>query len=448
SVSQIGTANLVISDLTLNGGASGPGATIGFAPTTSNNPNVPLVNAGVLTLNGNNSINLPTAKVGTMALIKYSGAIAGSGNITNLTLPQGASGFISNDVADSTLFAVITSTGPGLTWTGTNAAVPNVWNIHTTTNWLLGVIPTSYHQIIVPGDSVTFDDTGSGTVILNTSVAPASLVISNNSKAYGFSGSGNISGITSLQKLGAGTAILSLSNNTYAGDTVISNGTLQVGSTSTLPPSGNVIVGSDATLELAGLNTTIGELSGSGVVDNNNGNDLLLTLGTAAGSVWNGTIQDHGAGAISLLKNGSGTWVVSGTNRLNSGAPFSVSNIFSGGTTILTNGALMTIPTLETSIGNGPGSTATVIVDGGALAVSNNIFFVGNGTNAVGTLIVNNGTVLHGGGVNNPFNNANNFFIGAGGATGTLTVNGGQVLNSQALQLGQNGGSGTLNLNG
>ncbi len=449
SVSQVGSGSLVISNITLNGSASGSGATIGLAPTTSNNPNVPLVSAGVLTLNGTNSINLPTAKVGTVALIKYSGPLAGSGNVTNLILPQGATGFISNDVADSTLFAVITGTGPGLTWTGTNAVAPNVWNINGTTNWLLGVIPTSYHQIIIPGDSVTFDDTGSGNVILNTNVAPASLVISNNSKAYAFSGSGNISGITGLQKLGAGTAILSLSNNTYIGDTVISNGTLQSGSGSTFPAAGNITVGSGGTLELAGFSQTIGELNGSGVVDNNSGNDLILTLGTAAGGVWNGSIQDHGGGAVALIKNGTGTWVVSGTNRLNNGGAFSVTNIFSAGTTILTNGALMTIPTLETSIGNGAGSTATMIVDGGTLAVSNNIFFVGNLTNAVGTLIVNNGTVFHGGGVNNFFGSANNLFIGALGGTGTLTVNGGQVLNSQALQLGQNPpGGGTLNLNG
>src|SRR6201999_139941 len=128
--------------------------------------------------NGTNSISLAAVKVGTMALIKYSGALAGSGTITNLILPQGALGVISNDTADSILYAVVSSTGPGLTWTGTNAAALNVWNINATTNWLVGATPPSYHQIITPGDSVTFNDAGSGTVLLNTNVAPAGLVIS------------------------------------------------------------------------------------------------------------------------------------------------------------------------------------------------------------------------------------------------------------------------------
>jgi len=106
----------------------------------------------------------------------------------------------------------------------------------------------------------------------------------------------------------------------------------------------------------------------------------------------------------------------------------------------------MSIPLDQAWIANGSGSTSTVVVAGGTLAVTNNILVVGN-TNANGTLIVNSGTVIHGGGSANTFGNPNNLVVGAG--TGTLIVNGGQVLNSQALWLGQNaGGSGTLYLNG
>ena len=61
-------------------------------------------------------------------------------------------------------------------------ARPYLWDINTTTNWLLGAAPTSYHQVVVPGDAVTFNDVGSGMVTLNTSVAPASLLISNSAK--------------------------------------------------------------------------------------------------------------------------------------------------------------------------------------------------------------------------------------------------------------------------
>jgi autotransporter-associated beta strand protein len=451
TINQVGSATASLGNLTINGAVALPGATLALAPTLANNPAVALVNCGTLTLNGTNTISLPIQSVGTIALIKYTGAIAGSGNCTNLALPQGATGYVSNNAANATLYAVITSTGPGIVWTGTNSAAgkTNLWDINSTINWLLGSTPTSYHQVVVPGDLVTFNDLGSGTVILNTNVGPTSLLISNNSKNYTFSGTGTISGPTGIQKLGGGTAILALTNDSYAGNTVISNGTLQVGSASAISPTANVVIDSSGTLELAGFNQTAGELTGSGIVDNNSGVDLVLTVGTSSGGTWNGSIQDHGGGAIALTKNGTGTWVVSGSNRLANGSAFTIQNLFNAGTTILTNGGSMIVPTIQTWIANGSGSTATMVVAGGTLAVSNNLLIVGNSTNANGTLIVNSGTVIHGGGPNAAFGAANNLVVGALGATGTLIVNGGQVLNSQALVLGQNAtGSGTLYLNG
>lgn len=446
SINQIGSASMTLSNLTFNGAGTGPGATLGLTPATANNPAVALVNCGTLTLNGTNTVSLAAANIGTLALVKYF-AIAGFGNITNLSLPQGATGYVSNNAPSSTLYAVITSTGPGLVWTGTNSLALNTWNINATTNWLVGSTPTSYHQIITPGDSVIFNDIGSGTVLLNTNVAPASMVISNTSKIYTFNGSGNISGSTSIQKLGSNTAIISLTNNNYSGNTVISNGTLQVGTTTAISSAGNVVIGSSGTLELAGFNQTLGELTGSGIVDNNSGLDLLLTVGTSSGGTWNGSIQDHAGGGVALIKNGTGTWVVGGVNHLNNASPFTTTNEFNAGTTIITNGGSILVSRLQTIIPfNG---NSTMIVAGGTLAVSNEVLAVGFTAAGTGTLIVNSGTVIHGGGPFGSFGGLNNLVIGAQGGTGVLTVNGGQVLNSQALVLGQNAtGSGTLYLNG
>jgi autotransporter-associated beta strand protein len=132
---------------------------------------------------------------------------------------------------------------------------------------------------------------------------------------------------------------------------------------------------------------------------------------------------------------------------LNYGSPFTTTIEFNAGTTIITNGGSILASRLQTIIAYGGGS-ATVIVDGGTLAVSNDVLAVGL-TAGNGTLIVNNGTVFHGGGTGGAFGGPNNLVVGANGATGVLTINGGQVLNSQALWLGQNAtGSGTLNLNG
>ena len=447
TINQVGSAAASLGNLTFYGGSGVPGATLALAPTVANNPAVPLVNCSTLTLNGTNTISVPLESVGTLALVKYSGAIQGSGNCTNLALPQGATGYISNNAANSTLYAVITSTGPGIVWTGTNSAAANLWDISTTANWLLGSTATTYHQVVIPGDAVTFNDSGSGTVVVNTNVGPTSMVISNNTKTYTFSGTGTISGPTGLQKLGTGTAILNLTNSSYVGNTVISNGTLQAGSASAISPSANLVVGPSGTLELAGFNETAGELTGSGVVDNNAGIDLLLNIGTSSGGTWNGSIQDHGHGGVALIKNGTGTWVVGGNNNLDNGSPFTTTNIFAAGTTIITNGGSIIDPRLQMLIGNG--STATVIVASGTLAVSNDVLAVGCAAGASGTLIVNGGTVVHSGGTMGSFGGPNELIVGDAGGTGTLTVNGGQVLNSQALWLGQGAGaSGTLYLNG
>jgi len=75
SIVQQGTATLSLSNLTFNGAASGPGATLGLTTTTANNPNVALVNCGTLTLNGTNTISLAAVNVGTLALVNYVGAM-------------------------------------------------------------------------------------------------------------------------------------------------------------------------------------------------------------------------------------------------------------------------------------------------------------------------------------------------------------------------------------
>src|SRR5207248_1742835 len=108
---------------------------------------------------------------------------------------------------------------------------------------------------------------------------------------------------------------------------------------------------------------------------------------------------------------------------------------------IITNGAFISSPTGEFWVQQNAG-TATVIVDGGTLVTSNNWMVVGrNNVAANGTMIVNNGLVQKAG--------ANNFVVGSLGATGSLVVNGGRVLNNGNLWLGENTGANAyLYLNG
>lgn len=451
TINQAGSGDENMGNLTFNGGASGSGGTLAVTPNLANNPAVALVNCSTLTLNGTNTISVPLETVGTIAVIKYS-SLAGTGNCTNIALPQGAVGYVTNNTANSTVYAVITSTGPGIYWTGTNSAAghTNVWDIGTTINWILNTTPTTYHQVVIPGDAVVFSDSGSGTVLVTNNVGPTSIVISNNVKNYTFSGPGNIVGPTGIEMLGSGKATLNLTN-TSAGATVISNGTLQAGSTSPVSPTGNLIIGSSGTFELAGFSMTAGDLLGSGVVDNNNGATPTLTIGTSSGGTWNGTIHDTGAGGITVHKVGTGTWVVGGTNNLFDGQSFSDIDEINQGTTILTNGGSLNIAFLQLQIASVAGEAATMVVAGGRLTVTNNVLSVGYGSaTATGTLIVNSGTVDHSGLSAGTFAAvANSIDVGAQGSTGTMTVNGGQVLNDEPLYLGDGAGSeGTLNLNG
>lgn len=425
TISQIGTATNTTGNLTLSGGAATPGATLAVG-LTGQNSSVPFLTCGTFTVNGTNTISLAGAiNLGLIPVVKYA-SLAGTGTVTNLLLPQGVGGYISNSVPNSILYVVITNAGPGLLWAGTNSnpALTNLWDLNSTTNWLLGVTPTSYHQTIIPGDAVTFNDSGSGTVILNTNAGPSSLLISNNAVTYTFNGSGAISGPTGLNKLGTGLALLNLANSTYLGDTVVGSGTLELGSASALSSSANLNVAGSGTLELNGESPTVNALNGSGIIDNNNATNVTLTVNT--GGAWNGTIHDQGLGGVSLTKVGNNTLVIGGTNLLNNPTASQVN----AGLTIMTNNAAIGCGSSEFWVGSVGGSTATNIVDGATLIVSNNYLVVGRGSaTATGTMIINHGTVQKAG--------ANVVVVGSLGATGTLIMNGGQLLNNAEFWLGE-----------
>ena len=71
--------------------------------------------------------------------------------------------------------------------------------------------------------------------------------------------------------------------NTYFGGTVINSGTLKLGASNSLPDVGGVTVATGATLDLAGLSDTIGDLHVNGTV--------------TAGTLTTPTV-DLGAGAL------------------------------------------------------------------------------------------------------------------------------------------------------
>jgi autotransporter-associated beta strand protein len=441
-VSQIGTGTETIGNLQL-GVATGTNAATLSLSFANGNSATPLLNCGTLTLNGTNMVSIAGRfTIGVVPLVKYTGTILGPGSFSNNIIgSQGLVATISNYAAGSTLYAVITSTGPGLVWTGTNSSptLTNVWDIGSTTNWLVGSTPTTYQETAPPGDTVAFNDVGDGTVIVSNTVDPFSLLISNNAVNYTFQGPAHIAGSAGITKLGTGTATLNLTNDAYAGDTVISNGELVAGSATALSSAANLNLGPNGLLELNGFSESVNALTGSGAIDDNSA--LSPTLTVNGGGTWNGTISNTGSSGLYLTQTGNNTMVIGGSNYLNAGSGGNGGvQVLGGGTMIITNHGLVSVGNAEFWIAQGA-TTGNVVVGGGTLLVNNWLVVGRNNASAVGTMTVNSGLVQKAGGAN--------IVLGSLGATGTLIVNGGMVLNNGEIYVGEGPtGHGTLQLNG
>jgi autotransporter-associated beta strand protein len=165
-------------------------------------------------------------------------------------------------------------------------------------------------------------------------------------------------------------------------------------------------IASGATFDIwDGQGVTIDALNGSGTVDKGHPdmNTFMLTLGVAGGSgTFSGTIQNtSGAGAIALVKTGSGTQTLSGTLS------------YSGNTTVQ-EGIL--------SIGNGGGPTtlsdsATVSI---AFGASMHLNFTGNDT--VGVLEIDGSGPLPAGTYNSSHPTYSSYFSGSGSLVVPVTA--------------------------
>jgi autotransporter-associated beta strand protein len=216
--------------------------------------------------------------------------------------------------------------------------------------------------------------------------------------------SGTISGAGGLRKEGLGTLVLS-GTNTYAGDTVIAEGTLQVQGGAAISDASAVRIEAAGTLQL-GANEGIGSLAGSGTIDLQS---YTLQLNySAASTVFSGSISGTGG----VVMQGLGTLVLTGANS------------YSGGTT-LSGGGLI--------IGNGgtSGSLAGNVVNNGLLAFhrSDAITFAGTISGAGGVTQIGSGTLT---------------LTGTNSYAGGTLVSAGTVQVSADANLGQVAGAVTL----
>lgn len=158
---------------------------------------------------------------------------------------------------------------------------------------------------------------------------------------------GDNTGATSLIKSGGGTWVLS-GANTYTGGTTVSNGLLQLNSSSALG-SVNGSLQVDGVLNLNGNNASVGNLSGSStgrIWNNGPSNAVTFTIGSGnnGGGTYAGLIQDNngaGSGTLAVTKTGTGTIALSGANT------------YSGGTLVNGGGTLLVVNTSGSGTGTG-----------------------------------------------------------------------------------------------
>lgn len=258
----------------------------------------------------------------------------------------------------------------------------------------------------------------------------------------------NGTGVTRLTKADAGTWILTNPNSTYTGITTVSGGVLGVGKLSdggvassigaSSAAASNLVIGNGSTLRYTGAGDTTNRLftlssgvtyiesSGTGAIEFTDsgpvtlqGNNLARTIalgGTNTGNnILAGSIGNAGSGVTSLVKNDSGTWILTGNHS------------YSGSTNI--NGGLLVI-------GNG-GTSGSIASD-----TVNNFGTLGfNRTDTLffGSEIVGAGAVLQSG-------------TGVTVLTGTNLYRGGTTINAGTLQISANtnigAASGNVTFNG
>ena len=160
---------------------------------------------------------------------------------------------------------------------------------------------------------------------------------------------------------GADTLTLSGPNNTYSGPTTIDTGTVAAGSTTGLSHNSVITVDQGATLDLAGNDSRIASLAGSGTVTTSTGPATLAVGSDGGDSQFDGVLQDGSPDApLALTKAGIGTFTLTGT----------ASN-YSGGTDIEA-GTLKVAS--ATALGNTNGS---LTVNGGGLDLNDQSITVG-----------------------------------------------------------------------
>ncbi|MGD0655067.1 MAG: alpha-L-fucosidase [Thermoguttaceae bacterium] len=206
-----------------------------------------------------------------------------------------------------------------ITWTG---SASGVWDVNTTANWFnnVALIADKYH-VSPTADSVSFSDSYDNvygnafaptttTVTLNTTVSPSTVVFDANTLNYTLSGTGGISGGTSLVKTGSGTVTISTANG-YTGGTILNGGTLSINSDAALGAAAGTVTinktgSASAVLKITSTfalanNRPIEVGAGGGAIEVLGSTNTLTVAPLSTTAVtFNGPLTVQGGGTLTL----------------------------------------------------------------------------------------------------------------------------------------------------
>jgi autotransporter-associated beta strand protein len=364
-----------IGSLTLGGS----GATaLDFSFGLTGNPTNAALTASAVTINGTSAIRIGGSfVVGTFPVLKY-GSLSGTFN-SSVTGPRGVTATLSNDTVNHIINVTISAVGSGIVWTGTNNVSPNLWDLNTTINWLIGGTPTDYIENVPPGDAVTFNDLSSGLVLLSNTVSPASVTISNAATSYTFQGTGQINSPGGLTKVGNATVTMNVPAS-FGGNTVITNGAFNFGASQTFAN----LSGNSALTVSAGAPT--------------------LTVNNSVNTTFSGNLS----GALTLTKLGTGGFTTTGSNNFSG-------NLFVSGGTLTLDSAFLSAGNF-CDVGRNNTDTGVLLLKGTANLTTANDFNAGDIGSAVGTVTIQDTASL----------TANSIYVGSAnsaGSTASGTIN-------------------------
>jgi autotransporter-associated beta strand protein len=443
-LTKSGTGTLVLTGTnTYTGGTTISAGTLQAGSTTGFSPNSQFTVNSILDLHGfNNTI----------------GSLSGTGSVLNngttaaiLTVGNGNSTF-SGILENGTSVLGLTKSGTGTlvltganTYTGGTTISAGTLQAGSTT----GFSPNSQFTVNSILDLHGFNNTigslsGTG-IVLNNGATAATLTAGNDNGNSTFSGIlEDGTSVLGLTKSGTGTLVLT-GANTYTGGTTISAGTLQAGSATGFSPNSEFTVNS--ILDLHGFNSTIGSLSGTGIVLNNGATAATLTAGNDNGnSTFSGVLSD-GKSVLGLTKSGTGTLVLTGANTYTGGTTVSAGTlqIGNGGTTgsivgkVIDNGVLVFDRSDSVTFGGVISGTGNLIQQG------TGVLTLPRANTYTGTTTVNSGSLIVDGSIA-----SQHTFVSAGGLLGGHgTIGGdlgGDLINNGIV--GQLNSPGTLTVNG